>query len=126
MYTRVREERHNNCISAKSCPPNRPPLGFTLYEWFVTMATNETLITELVMSSMELAWGIIITIMLPAIGTFIWRQADEVSRINVLLNRTREDYIKRIEHSDELNKVTEHLIRLENKIDRMNENLFSK
>ena len=78
------------------------------------------------MTSMELAWGIIITIMLPAIGTFIWRQADEVSRINVLLNRTREDYIKRTEHSDELNKVTEHLIRLENKIDRMNENLFSK
>jgi len=43
-----------------------------------------------------------------------------------LLNRTREDYIKRSDHSDEMNKVTEHLIRLEAKIDKVSDKLNEK
>lgn len=78
------------------------------------------------MDGITLAWGVLVSIIVPAIGTFIWRLSDELSRIGVLLNRTREDYIKRSDHTDELDKVTEHLIRLETKIDRVNDHLLSK
>jgi hypothetical protein len=37
--------------------------------------------------------------------------------------KTREDYIKRSEHSGELDRVTEHLIRLETKLDRLSEKI---
>ena len=47
----------------------------------------------------------------------------EQKRVEILLNKTREDYIKRSEHSGELDRVTEHLIRLETKLDRLSEKI---
>ena len=71
-------------------------------------------------------WNVVLTLIVAPIGWFMKRQADEVLRLTTLLNRTREDYIKRSEHSDEMNKVTEHLIRLEAKIDKVSDKLNEK
>jgi hypothetical protein len=81
---------------------------------------------ELGMQDTMFMWNAVLTLAVAPIGWFMKRQADEVLRLTTLLNRTREDYIKRSDHSDEMNKVTEHLIRLEAKIDRVSDKLSEK
>jgi len=43
----------------------------------------------------------------------------EVKRIDILLNRTREDYASRAEVKDEMQNVMDALHRLEDKLDRV-------
>ena len=43
----------------------------------------------------------------------------EVKRIEILLNRTREDYASRSEGSDQITRLSESMIRLESKLDRV-------
>tara|TARA_A100000171_G_C2058650_1_gene108790 strand:- start:279 stop:506 length:228 start_codon:yes stop_codon:yes gene_type:complete len=43
----------------------------------------------------------------------------EVKRIEILLNRTREDYASRSEVSDQITRLSESMIRLESKLDRV-------
>jgi hypothetical protein len=43
----------------------------------------------------------------------------EVKRIEILLNRTREDFCTRAELSDNLTRMTDSILRLEAKIDRI-------
>ena len=43
----------------------------------------------------------------------------EVKRIEILLNRTREDFCTRAELSDNLTKMSDSILRLEAKIDRI-------
>jgi hypothetical protein len=43
----------------------------------------------------------------------------EIKRIDILLNRTREDYASRAEVRDEMQHVMEALHRLEDKLDRV-------
>jgi hypothetical protein len=43
----------------------------------------------------------------------------EIKRIDILLNRTREDYASRAEVKDEMQHVMEALHRLEDKLDRV-------
>ena len=47
--------------------------------------------------------------------------SSEVKRLNILLNMTRESYIKREDHQSELSRVVDHLVRLEGKIDKLAE-----
>ena len=49
-------------------------------------------------------------------GWFLSSQAKEVSRLSILLNKTREDYAKR-------NDVTVAINRLEEKVDRILEKM---
>ena len=51
-------------------------------------------------------------------GWFLGSQAREVKRIEILLNRTREDYATRSELRDDMSKVMDSLHRLEDKLDR--------
>jgi hypothetical protein len=44
---------------------------------------------------------------------------DEIKRIDILLNKTREQYMNKVEHKDDINRLFEHLSRLENKIDTL-------
>ena len=43
----------------------------------------------------------------------------EVKRIEILLNRTREDYASRSEVSDQISRLSEAMVRLESKLDRV-------
>jgi hypothetical protein len=43
----------------------------------------------------------------------------EVKRIEILLNRTREDFCTRAELSDNLTRMSDSILRLEAKIDRI-------
>ena len=64
-------------------------------------------------------WNVILTLVIaPAIWTFR-NMMIEVKRIDILLNRTREDYASRAEFRDEMQDVMEALHRLEDKLDRV-------
>ena len=43
----------------------------------------------------------------------------EVKRIEILLNRTREDYASHSEVSDQITRLSEAMVRLESKLDRV-------
>ena len=56
-----------------------------------------------------------------AYGWWISQMSSEVKRLNILLNMTRESYIKREDHQSEMSRVVDHLVRLEGKIDKLAE-----
>ena len=51
-------------------------------------------------------------------GWFLSSQAREVKRIEILLNRTREDYATRQDTREDMTRVMDALHRLEDKLDR--------
>lgn len=63
-------------------------------------------------------WNILLTLVIaPALWTF--RQLmSEVKRIDILLNRTREDYATKTELREDMRLINEALHRLEDKLDR--------
>ena len=69
-----------------------------------------------------LFWNIILTIVIaPAFWAFKQMFA-EVKRVQILLNRTREEYATRMELRDDMQQVMAALHRVEDKLD----NLLSK
>ena len=63
-------------------------------------------------------WNIIITVVL---GPFAWafsKLFSEVKRLQILLNRTREDYATKSELNNETKEIKELVLRLEVKLDR--------
>lgn len=66
-------------------------------------------------------WNGLLTLFLGLVGWVIKTFIDEQRSQRDLIHRTREDYVKKSEHVVESEKVLEHLIRLENKIDRLSE-----
>ena len=64
-------------------------------------------------------WNVILTLVIaPAIWTFR-NMMIEVKRIDILLNRTREDYASRAELKDEMQHLMDALNRVEDKLDRV-------
>jgi len=64
-------------------------------------------------------WNIVLTLIIaPAFWTFR-SLMQEVKRIDILLNRTREDYTTRKEMRDDLKLVVDALHRVEDKLDRV-------
>ena len=64
-------------------------------------------------------WNLILTLVIaPAIWTFR-NMMIEVKRLDILLNRTREEYASRAELKLEMQHVMEALHRLEDKLDRV-------
>ena len=64
-------------------------------------------------------WDVILTLVIaPAIWTFR-NMMIEVKRIDILLNRTREDYASRAELKDEMQHLMDALHRVEDKLDRV-------
>lgn len=51
-------------------------------------------------------------------GWWLNRMANEQKRLEILLNKTREDYITRVEQRDDMRQVMEALHRVEDKLDR--------
>jgi len=64
-------------------------------------------------------WNIVLTLVIaPAMWAF--RQMySEVKRLQILLNKTREDYATRIELRDDMTRMMEAMHRIEDKIDRL-------
>jgi len=64
-------------------------------------------------------WNVILTLVIaPAIWTFRSLML-EVKRLDILLNRTREDYSTKQELREDMKMVAEALHRLEDKIDKV-------
>ena len=64
-------------------------------------------------------WNLILTLVIaPAIWTFR-NMMIEVKRLDILLNKTREEYVSRTEVKHEMHGVMEALHRLEDKLDRV-------
>tara|TARA_B000000557_G_scaffold167211_1_gene135886 strand:+ start:2056 stop:2286 length:231 start_codon:yes stop_codon:yes gene_type:complete len=63
-------------------------------------------------------WNILLTLVIaPALWTF--RQLmSEVKRIDILLNRTREEYATKTELREDMRQINEALHRVEDKLDR--------
>lgn len=69
------------------------------------------------MSSM-MFWNLLLTLVIaPALWVFRSLIA-EVKRIDILLNRTREDYATRSELKEDMQQVLQALHRVEDKLDR--------
>ena len=64
-------------------------------------------------------WNLILTLVIaPALWTFRSMML-EVKRLDILLNKTREEYASRAEVKGEMHGVMEALHRLEDKLDRV-------
>ena len=69
--------------------------------------------------SMWMFWNIILTLVIaPAVWAFRGL-IQEVKRIDILLNKTREEYVTRKEMRDDLSQVMDALHRLEDKLDNV-------
>tara|TARA_X000001382_G_C3082205_1_gene150881 strand:- start:162 stop:392 length:231 start_codon:yes stop_codon:yes gene_type:complete len=69
--------------------------------------------------SMWMFWNIILTLVIaPAVWAFRGL-IQEVKRIDILLNKTREEYVTRGELKDSTQAVMEALHRVEDKLDRV-------
>lgn len=66
-----------------------------------------------------LFWNMILTLVIaPALWTFR-SLMHEVKRIDILLNRTREEFATKEELRDDIDRVLEALHRVEDKLDRV-------
>ena len=68
-----------------------------------------------------LIWNLTLSGFVAVIGFFLKEKSDEVRRLNVLLNKTREEiakeYVTKSEVHNDINRVLDRIDRLENKID---------
>ena len=64
-------------------------------------------------------WNIIITLVIAPLAYYIKSQSDELKRIQILLNKTREQYVHKNDHREDIERVVAHLLRLEQKLDSL-------
>jgi len=73
----------------------------------------------------ELFWNSALTLILGIIGWMLKSWADELQRLQILLNRTREevakDYVTKAEVHADINRIITRLEALDTKIDRLME-----
>ena len=65
-----------------------------------------------------LFWNIILTVVIAPVFWAFRQMFTEVKRLQILLNKTREDYATKVELRDDMVRVMEALHRLEDKLDR--------
>ena len=66
-----------------------------------------------------LLWNVVLTLIIaPAVWTFR-NLLTEVKRIDILLNRTREDFATKAELREDMDRVLDALHRVEDKLDRV-------
>jgi predicted DNA-binding protein YlxM (UPF0122 family) len=75
---------------------------------------------------MDNIWNIILTTGLGLLSWVLKEKSDELSRVTILLNRTREEiakeYVTKTEVHADINRVLDRLDRLDEKLDRLMEN----
>ena len=65
-----------------------------------------------------LFWNIILTVVIAPVFWAFRQMFTEVKRLQILLNKTREDYATKLELKDDMGRVMEALHRLEDKLDK--------
>ena len=68
-------------------------------------------------------WNAVLSVSVSIVGFFLKSMYDEVKRLQVLINKTREevakDYVTRTQLDGDVNRIFDRLDRLEAKIDRL-------
>ena len=71
-------------------------------------------------------WNVVLTGVLGLLSWVLKDKSDELNRITILLNRTREEvakeYVTKVEVHADINRVLDRLDRLDEKLDRLMEN----
>jgi hypothetical protein len=71
-------------------------------------------------------WNIVLTTGLGLLSWVLKEKSDELNRVTILLNRTREEiakeYVTKTEVHADINRVLDRLDRLDEKLDRLMEN----
>ena len=66
-------------------------------------------------------WNILLTAALAGLGYVLKDKSDEVKRLDILLNKTREEvakeYVTKVDVHNDINRVLDRLDRLESKLD---------
>ena len=65
-----------------------------------------------------LVWNIVLSFIIVPFGWAFGKMFAEVKRLQILLNRTREDYATKAELKNETKEIKELVIRIEQKLDR--------
>lgn len=65
-----------------------------------------------------LIWNVILSFIVVPFGWAFGKMFSEVKRLQILLNRTREDYATKSELRTETKEIKELVIRIEQKLDR--------
>ena len=65
-----------------------------------------------------LFWNIILTMVVVPFGWAFNKMFQEVKRLQILLNKTREEYATRTELRDDMRQVMDALHRVEDKLDK--------
>ena len=63
-------------------------------------------------------WNLVLTLIVAPFAWAFSKIFQEVKRLQILLNQTREEYAKRSDVQQEVKEIIIHLQRLEDKIDR--------
>ena len=75
-------------------------------------------------------WNIVLTAGLGLLSWVLKDKSDELKRVTILLNRTREEvakeYVTKTEVHADINRVLDRLDRLDEKLDRLMEDRHSK
>ena len=66
-----------------------------------------------------LFWNIILTMVVVPFGWAFNKMFPEVKRLQILLNKTREEYARRDDVKEDMDRVMAALHRVEDKIDKM-------
>ena len=71
-------------------------------------------------------WNIVLSAGMGMLSWILKDKADELKRVTILLNRTREEvakeYVTKVEVHADINRVLDRLDRLDEKLDRLMEN----
>tara|TARA_R100001086_G_scaffold229571_1_gene149512 strand:+ start:308 stop:544 length:237 start_codon:yes stop_codon:yes gene_type:complete len=65
-----------------------------------------------------MVWNIVLTLIVLPFGWAFSKMFSEIKRLQILLNRTREDYATKSELQSETKEIKELILRLEVKLDR--------
>ena len=66
-----------------------------------------------------LFWNVILTLVVVPFGWAFNKMFQEVKRMQILLNKTREEYARRDDVKEDMDRVMAALHRVEDKIDKM-------
>ena len=66
-----------------------------------------------------LFWNVILTLVVVPFGRAFNKMFQEVKRLQILLNKTREEYARRDDVKEDMDRVMAALHRVEDKIDKM-------
>ena len=65
-----------------------------------------------------LVWNIVLSFIVIPFGWAFGKMFAELKRLQILLNRTREDYATKSELRNETQEIKDLILRIENKLDR--------